>query len=75
MLSKFVVHCSALRSGFRRPGGKREKAQGFPGEPFDFEAPEQARRNPLRGLLNGKPAAVDKPVGQPYLCETLSQWR
>jgi hypothetical protein len=47
----------------------RKKRLGFPGALLDLRALEQARRNRSWGFKPVAPAAVDKPVGQPYLCE------
>jgi hypothetical protein len=47
----------------------RKKRSGFPRRLLDLGPFELARRNRFRGIKSVTPAAVDKPVGQPYLCE------
>jgi hypothetical protein len=52
--------------------GTRAKGSGFPRPLFDSRPREQAFRSRSRGFKPVAPAAVDKPVGQPYLCRAWS---
>jgi hypothetical protein len=37
---------------------------------YHFEAPIEACRNRCKGFKSPAPAAVDKPLAEPYLCQT-----
>src|ERR1700691_2173733 len=50
--------------------GAHAKRSGFPGVAVDWGAARMPRAARRGGLQSVAPPAVDKPVGQPYLCRT-----
>jgi hypothetical protein len=64
-LQRTPIRLSATR-------GTRAKKPEFPGALFYLSPLEPVRRARCRDFKPVAPAAVDKPVGQPYLCRTGS---